>query len=195
MTHWETIPSIFNFKIHLEALLSLVLDVVSGPGLSSGLPLRLCPVTSASRGRDQEFCRSRRQRDDARRRPRDDGRGVTVSKERSGALLSKSQGGPSGLRGHSCFPVVLASSLSPPGTPLPGQARPRVVLPRGLTGTRRPPAARRPAALSVRLGPVERGAKSDARRLGSAERRAGLRRRVSGMPMPPRQGSAAPATP
>lgn len=92
-------------------------------------------------------------------------------------------------------PAVLASLLSPAGTPPPGLARPRVVLPCGLTGTRRPPAPRRPAALSVSPGPAERGAESDAGRLGSSERRADLRRRVSGMLMSPRQGSAAPATP
>lgn len=49
-----------------------------------------------------------------RGRPRDDADGVTVSKERSGAPVSKSQGGPSGLPLlASGFPVVLESAPHP----------------------------------------------------------------------------------
>lgn len=56
-----------------------------------------------------------------RRRLRDDAGGVTVSKERSGAPVSKSQGGPSGLPllGPG-FSAVLQSLPAPPRTPPPG---------------------------------------------------------------------------
>lgn len=146
-------------------------------------------------------CRRLRQRADARRRPRDDGRGVTVSKERSGAPLSKSQGGPSGLRGSPSLPRGPGVTPQPRGDAAAAAAGPGASQghpPARSNGNSAPPAARRPAALLARppaRGPAERGTESDARRLGSAERRAGLRRRVSGMLMPPRQGSAAPATP
>ncbi|KAL1778058.1 hypothetical protein HispidOSU_020863, partial [Sigmodon hispidus] len=46
------------------------------------------------------------------------------------------------------FAAVLASGLSPAETPRPSLERPGIAVLCGLTGTRRPPAARRPAAPS-----------------------------------------------
>ena len=71
---------------------------------------------TANNVRERQEARWRR-----RWRPRDDAGGVTVSKERSGAPVSKSQGGPSGLPLLAPgFSVVQASLPAPPRMPPPG---------------------------------------------------------------------------